>query len=333
MISDSWGFQFVWLPFGKFGDVLGEKGIYKIQKEDLIIPKSLETLAGRPVYVDHAQIDLPQLESDIKPAGITTGKIRESADGLGFEVLTRITCPKVLQDIIDKILVEVSPCYRLIGNIRHYNHFGLFKSGGSRGGSKMEIRLEGFGGSNHVSLPYAVDYYTGISVENQNFNLVNTIGFNMEEQIGILVAGMATLSGEIAAIKQLVTMDVTGDAEEDPSIDEIRMEGFKAGEMSGEIIAEAKSFGFMPVEGSTYVDAQRFVVSKAFPDMLETLKVEGSTGDYLIGLYKTSLVNLKKVAETVVTTAKSEKTPAIPTVSTEEKPAKRKTNRYGATVA
>jgi hypothetical protein len=320
--KDVWGFPYVWLPFGKEGSVVGQNQDYYINKNDLINPDSLSTLSGRPIYVDHEQIELP-IESDIKQSGVTTDVYRESQDGLGYEVLTRITCPKVFKMIFNKVLKEVSPCYRTIEGIRNYNHFGLFKEGGSRGGSKMELRLEGFG-RDTVNLPLAMDLLVGIEInsDEQEFNLVNNIGFNMEELLGTIAVNVAALTSEVATIKSLVTTDVV----EDQKDDALYMEGFTKGELSGKIFAEAESHGFVRVEDSTYEDAQRYIVDKAFPD----LKVEGKTGDLLTGMYKTSLSLLNNVVVAVATTTKVEK--VIPEVSVGNQPAKKKSNRYGASL-
>jgi hypothetical protein len=138
--KDYWGSGLLWLPFGKAGTVRGVDGDYSVSYDDIVNPESISTLDGIPVLVGHP--DTVISSGTQYQVGTCLGQWRLSADGLGGEVLAKITDMEVLRRIGEGELTETSPTYVVTEGQRIYNHIGLFPQGKARG-TDMVIKAEG----------------------------------------------------------------------------------------------------------------------------------------------------------------------------------------------
>jgi hypothetical protein len=323
---DTWGFPQIWLPFGKAGNIYRQDGsvAYSVLEEDILNPRSIETLAGLPLYEYHPvpieEGGIVNLENfnQLKQIGITTDTYRLCDNG--GEVLCKITDKSCVSKIGTE-LVECSPGYSTPNGIRTFNHFAILPSGKARGGNKMSIRLEGFTG---VDLPNSNEEFYVLD-KSANFNLTDVTiidqetltiikkDMNIEELIGQVLANQVIANENMLGIKTQVDMLMAnekaevlleGEAEtKEP--DKIYLEGFAAGQEAGKTIATATEFGFV---GSTVEEAETHLITKAFPEM----KLEGFSADVLKGVLKGATEALKSAKSTVaVVAAQVETVPVV----------------------
>jgi hypothetical protein len=329
---NAFGFPSVWVPFGKETTIEGLHKVYEVKKDNVLDPKSIDSLVGIPVYCSHPGIHT--YENADNPEFLQVGVVRdvwrESEDGLGGEVLCRITSSEVYQLLLDKTLVEASPAYKMEGRI--FNHLGLFKKGGSRGGSIMTILLEGKDeyleeGFQHQKVPYSNEVYTiqldTTSVRGEvKSNLVDSVQLPLvksqskqtedymeqlikdltskldafiakEEQTvtDLLKNDIILMEGKVSnAIKAVEEAETKAESQKDVAF----KTGFLAGQKAGETIFTAKSLGFI---GEGLDRAIEFVVAKAFP----TIALEGKDSSFTESLFDGAVKELNRQAELVKT--------------------------------
>lgn len=286
-LKDSWGFPFVWLPFGKPGTVNGEDGDYQVTSKEIQNLQSIGTLAGLPVYLFHPDEPVvnPANIEDTKPLGVLTDKYRFTSDG-GGEILARLYSYETLEKINQGEITETSPVYKVIEGVRIFNHIAILPPGYARGGSKMEIKVEG-----KPTKITATEIYK-----------INKEGKNMDEIIGQICAdqqlikqALADLAGQVKDMCQLESAEVEACTEEGKMMEEGEMykEGFSAGVAAGETIATAKRHGYA---GSDASEAQDHLITKAFP----SIKIEGYSNEMKKGLMTGAIESLSKESNPLV---------------------------------
>ena len=323
-LYDTWGFPHIWLPIGKAGNIYRQDGSvsYTVSESDILRLESIETLSSRPLYVWHPEDGCADLENfnQLKQAGVLTDTYRYCEGGA--EVMVRITDKDVYERVKNLELTECSPGYVVKDGVRVYNHLAILPNGMARGGAKMRIMLEGFTG---VDLPTNAEFYKigdygsnladEILVDEDDKDGLLTIknNMNIEELLGQVLANQAVSSSEIAGLmvkvdgltasqKMILEGESKPEVESEP--DKVYLEGFTAGQEAGKTIAVAMEHGF---EGSDVAEAEKHLISKAFPDM----KLEGFSKDVLAGVLKGATEALKAVKSVVVSTAQVETPPVV----------------------
>lgn len=292
---DAWGFLQVWVPFGKPGIVRGERGDYTVSQEAIQNLDSISTLAGLPAYYFHPGVVTNDNFDDFKTVGTCTDKYRLTPDG-GGDVLVKITDATIRKQILNKELTETSPAY-LSNDIRVYNHIALIPPGYARGGSKMQILLEG---QDPIDTETLNEIYTIPTEDN-----------NMDETLGLIISGQADMAQRLEALSTQVANcvtaceamatedDVTMESEPVDAIEAAKVvyqEGFTKGILVGQILASAASHGYV---GEDAEAAKAHVVTKAFPSM----KFEGFSPDMMQGLFAGALTALAGMPKTVALVA------------------------------
>jgi hypothetical protein len=276
--TDIWGFPYVWVPFGKPGVINDTSGDYEVKTEEIFNPESLKTLSAIPVYEMHpwsTVVTFDNKGSDSREVGVTTDKYRLTEDG-GGEVLVKITDKNVIGDIYSNILVETSPCYSVINGVRVYNHIALLTVNKAKGGNKMRIRVEG----ETTYLPQEVYIINNKEIMEQ-----------IERMLAEILTSNTVTASRLDSIESKLSAASTV---EELTETQIYSEGFSAGEAAGITIAEATGFGYVKSEGTdTLVEARKFVICKAFPD----LDIAGYSTSMLEGLYKGAVSALKQLTK------------------------------------
>jgi hypothetical protein len=305
---DLWGFPTAWIPFGKAGQVVLSNRIKDITYDELFIQESLDTLPGKPVYYFHPGAVTPENFSEHKLVGITTDIYRISHDGLGGEVLVRITCPEIYQAMREMLITESSPGYAEPSGYRDYNHFAVVPEGYARGGGKMKIELESF---------TELEVY---SIQLNEIEIPPTQNI-METQIGEITAQNSMILSDLSEIRTMLVAAAAGEVAESEIVmeakeleDKFYQEGYAAGVAAGEILAQSKAYGY---EGSDATEGKAHVVTKAFPD----ISLEAKSPDFISGLYSGALLSLSraKSAPTAAAVAAITSAPAITMESKEKK--------------
>jgi hypothetical protein len=273
---DLWGFPTAWISFGKAGQVVLSNRIKDISYDELFIQESLDTIPGKPVYYFHPGAVTPENFSEHKLVGITTDIYRISQDGLGGEVLVRITCPEMYQAMREMLITESSPGYAEPNGYRDYNHFAVVPEGYARGGGKMKIELESF---------------TGLEVYSLQLNEIEITPTQniMETQIGEITAQNTMILSDLVEIRTMLVAAAAEEVGESGIVMEAKeleekfyQEGYAAGVAAGEILAQSKAYGY---EGSDATEGKAHVVTKAFPD----ISLEAKSPDFISGLYSGAL--------------------------------------------
>jgi hypothetical protein len=303
---DLWGFPTAWIPFGKAGQVVLSDRIKDISYDELFIQESLDTLPGKPVYYFHPGAVTPENFSEHKLVGITTDIYRISQDGLGGEVLVRITCPKMYQAMRKKLVTEASPGYAEPSGYRDYNHFAVVPEGYARGGGKMKIELESF---------------TGLELHPIQLNEIEItpIQNTMETQIGEITAQNTMILSDLAELRAMLVTTVAEEATESGIMMEAKeleekfyQEGYAAGVAAGEILAQSKAYGY---EGSDATEGKAHVVTKAFPD----ISLEAKSPDFISGLYSGALLSLSRAKSAAAAAAAVSAITSAPAITMESK--------------
>jgi hypothetical protein len=277
---DAWGFPTAWVPFGKAGEVQFPNCVKNITYDELFIQESLDTLPGKPVYYFHPGAVTPDNFDKFPIVGITTDIYRVSKDGLGGEVLVRITKPEIYQAIVEEAITESSPGYGEPLGYRDYNHIAIVPPGYARGGDKMKIELES-------STPI-YEVYTGLEPVNLNPTLKP-----MDTQLGELAAQNQLILQELGDIRTMLVADTAEDAADSVTLEAAEIEkkfyqeGYEQGITDGRILVEAKAHGY---EGDSPSEAKTFVVAKAFP----SINLEAKSPEFLDGLYSGALTSLSR---------------------------------------
>lgn len=268
---DAWGFPMVWVPFGKKGKIHHPGRIKDISFEELFIQESLDTLPGKPVYYFHPGAVTPSNFREHKIVGLTTDIYRISKDGLGGEVLVRMTDQEVYTSIINREITESSPGYGEPNGYRDYNHLAIVPPGYALGGDKMGIQLES-------STPFEV-----YAIDN-----VNTTTKSMDTQLGEITAQNQMIAQQLDEIRVMLTPEMKEEATMEAAEMEQKyyQEGYAQGVADGQILVEAKAHGY---EGVDPNEAKRHVVSKAFPK----ITLESKTPDFINGAYSGALSSLE----------------------------------------
>jgi hypothetical protein len=312
--TDYWGNGLVWLPFGKAGDVKpsndGRPG-YQVNKDDILAEGSIATLDGIPVYVGHPA---SVLANNQNPAvGVCLGQWRESADGLGGEVLAKITDKTVLSAIESGELVETSPTYVKVDGIRVFNHIGLFKTGMARG-TDMTIQSEGQSAAKDTDASiapsatfevYDLNPSALLSRQVQNYQklTMNDINNQILEMLG-------ALSAKVEMVFELAQKDAADDAVEalaegNTTVDDSVALAFAEGLAAGEVLSTAKSHGYQAKSEISAIEnvseAKKFIVGKAFA----SLKTEGYSEQSLNGAYGAAIAHLSTTKTEAKTTAEA----------------------------
>ena len=276
---DLWGFPTAWIPFGKAGQVVLPNSIKDISYDELFIQESLDTLPGKPVYYFHPGVVSPENFSEHKLVGITTDIYRISQDGLGGEVLVRITCPETYQAMRDMLITEASPGYAEPSGYRNYNHLAVVPDGYARGGAKMKIELESF------------DQLEVYPFQLNEIEITPTLN-TMDTQIGEITAQNSMILSHLSEIHTMLIAAAAQEAEEEAEEDaagsgimleakeleeKFYQEGYAAGVAAGEILAQSKAYGY---EGSDAAEGKVHVVTKAFPD----ISLEAKSPDFITDL-------------------------------------------------
>jgi hypothetical protein len=270
-VPQNWGFRTVWVPFGKAGDVCFADRTVVIDRVDVLNDQSIETLVGIPIFESHPleEVVIPENFTQTKPIGVALDQWRESADGLGGEVLVRIydhaTAVRLLDTSDGSKLVEASPCYKIVDGVRVYNHLALLTAGRARGGSKMAIYSEG------LTLDETT---TALAESNNDYTYLFVLNMDIEQKL-------TEMNEKIDALAEVVRIATTEEMVE--GCDPVYMEGLAA----GEVLATAKSHGFTETETTpaAVTNARKFVIDKAFP----SLSVESFGSDALKGAYATAV--------------------------------------------
>lgn len=194
----------------------------------------------------------------------------------------------------------------------------------------MRIMLEGFTG---VDLPtndevYKIgDYESNLTDEtliddddDEDELLIIKNNMNIEELLGQVLANQTVSKTEIASLmakvdeistSQKIILEGESKPEIEPEPDKMYLEGFAAGQEAGKTIAIATEHGFT---GTDVTEAEKHLISKAFPDM----KLEGFSKDVLAGVLKGATESLKAAKSTSTTSVQVE----VPPVVSEKTPAK-----------
>jgi hypothetical protein len=275
---DTWGFPTVWVPFGKAGSVHFPNRVKEIIFDELFVTESLDTLPGKPVYYFHPGAVTPSNFKDFPIVGITTDVYRVSKDGLGGEVLVRITQLDVFDDIVAGVITEASPGYSEPAGFRDYNHIAIVPPGYARGGDKMKIELE--------SHSY-YEVYSGVLAENVN---LNSNLKHMDTQIGEITAQNQLILQELADIRNLMMADAVEDTIEMEAAEvekKFYQEGYAAGIADGEVLVQSRTHGY---DGTDPAEAKRYVVTKAFP----SISLEAKSSEFVDGVYSGALTALSR---------------------------------------
>jgi hypothetical protein len=303
---DLWGFPTAWISFGKAGQVVLSNRIKDISYDELFIQESLDTIPGKPVYYFHPGAVTPENFSEHKLVGITTDIYRISQDGLGGEVLVRITCPEMYQAMREMLITESSPGYAEPNGYRDYNHFAVVPEGYARGGGKMKIELESF---------------TGLEVYSLQLNEIEITPTQniMETQIGEITAQNTMILSDLVEIRTMLVAAAAEEVGESGIVMEAKeleekfyQEGYAAGVAAGEILAQSKAYGY---EGSDATEGKAHVVTKAFPD----ISLEAKSPDFISGLYSGALLSLSRAKSAPLAAPAITSVPVITMESKEKK--------------
>jgi hypothetical protein len=297
--TDYWGNGLIWLPFGKAGTVKASdtgSPAYQVSIDDILAEGSISTLDGIPVYVGHPPEVLATNER--KSVGVCLGEWRKSTDGLGGEVLAKITDKATLAEIASGQLSETSPTYVVHEGKRLYNHIGLFQEGKARG-ANMTIQVEGFTEYKDHDTPVPRDgilevYHLDPSallteqLTNYQVQIMPEQNSQILEMLGTLAARVETLFDAVKPVESELVPAESG----------IEL-AFAEGMAAGEVLASAKSHGYvanteLPAIANV-TEAKKYVVGKAFA----SLKTEGYSDQSLTGAYNAAVAHLAATKATV----------------------------------
>jgi hypothetical protein len=274
---DAWGFPSVWVPIGREGVVKYDTYEKVVTMEQLLNQESLDTLVGQFLYRFHpGTVNVDNFQA-YPSVGVILDTYRISEDGLGVEVLCKITDKETYTDIVNEDLTESSGGYYEESGVRVYNHIALVPTGWARGGRGMRIQLES-------KETYQLETMTGV-----------TPLINMETQIGEILANQMTLVEKVNGLEQMVQGLVVAELEPEVEMESIEKEkvlfeeGYAKGIEDGQVLTIAGSHGYV---GADAKEAKAFVVNKAFP----SIALESFSEDFISGLYTGALTSLANPA-------------------------------------